>query len=1630
VLKPEEAEKRLKQFKIRGKEDPRLARVGALPGALKEAAYALLARDPQGKRLKEYDDQSEAKRRAVAALEGMDAGERLRVWEALLPLLAAHVEGGWQLHDRLPYPVSSAWSEEGSPAYRAPGHPEVLREPRTAWIDRLLDTLEGYEQDVRWVAAWAAHLGYWAELGLIPLLAAAIDAGGEEGEEVFEILLASARGEHEIGEMCDSIIGAFLAASRPEGWEFLERMLLAAQRQEGLRQSILEGVHSGHPGAFRHLLRVILEHDLLRFSAAIKAADVWFGFQLDVMGAAAVRRILSRVQQFLDAPGDRASALDSADPEERYLALWSIAFEDAFAAIPPAAAMLQDPQAEHRFAAAHLLSQLDLPEAKEPLRPLVDDADLRVALAAVKALTPGYLYFGYGREEEPAPIARTEMFERLERLVARLPAKKQPLPPIVWPWAVFTADRQQIGDVMAYCLGDRPPQRLIPHLGALEPQTRAYLVELLAKQLKSDSQARETLFTLVGDPAETVRTRALGALAKAKIRPEEAQGLERLLTRKAGELRRGVLSLLLGQPNPAALASADRLLAAKDALQRLAGLEILAELSKAERAPAECRGRAEAYRAARAQRSDEEEERLRPLLVEVEKPVTLDDALGLMDPAARTPVSQPREVPGVELESDTAQRLLKSLDALIKKYRQTTVRVRGWDGEEREELLENLGWRFPEPNGAVGVDEDAPRLPLREVWEAWYQERPAELRDPDGFELLRAAKRLDARESASERAFIAAGVIDWLLRLHPPVGAVDFLLDAVETSFARIPPQVVAKRPKKDEPWDQGWRGDDARMAWLTIAREYRDLHPAEWEDRHHTRLWHILRWLDEPGPPMKRLRAPVEEAAAAWAAGAATDADLFDLLLGPREVSEEGRFWSGSSVFEELHEVSGRRCPLLERYPGLQALVQRCRERVMEIELRRGDLPSTATVAALALRYAGGAEALVRLLEAMGTIPFVRGWIRDDLTRGTVFSHLIRVTHPGREETPAAFAARVQSARIPEKRLIEVAVYAPQWAPYVEAAVGWDGLTEGVWWLHAHTKDTQWRVEDEIRTAWAAQVAERTPLTAEELMDGAVDVAWFHRVYGQLGEKRWKALDDAAKYASGGGGHKRAQLFAGAMQGRADREQLLTQIREKRNQDALRALGLLPLPAGPDSEAEVLARYHAIQEFLRGSRQFGSQRQVSEKLAASIAMENLARTAGYPDPMRLEWAMEARAIADLAEGALTAAADDVTVTLSIDPWGAPDLKAVKNGKPLKAIPPAAKKAPEIAALVERSREVGQQFKRMRLSLSRAMCRGDRFTGAELRGLMAHPVLAPMLRSLVFLGERGAGYPVEGEQALESHDERVRPLHDDDSLRIAHPHDLLLSGEWHHWQRDCLRRERIQPFKQVFRELYVLTDAEREARTHSHRYAGHQIQGKQAMALLGGRGWVSDQEEGEVRRTFHDEGLTAWIDFDYGWTTPAEVEGMAVESVHFTKRGQWEALPLEEIPPRIFSEVMRDVDLIVSVAHAGGVDPEATASTVEMRAALVRETCALLRLENVRLGPSHALIDGQRGSYSVHLGSGVVHRQPGGHVCIVPVHGQHRGRLFLPFADDDPKSAEVLSKVLLLAKDSEIQDPTILAQLR
>jgi hypothetical protein len=104
---------------------------------------------------------------------------------------------------------------------------------------------------------------------------------------------------------------------------------------------------------------------------------------------------------------------------------------------------------------------------------------------------------------------------------------------------------------------------------------------------------------------------------------------------------------------------------------------------------------------------------------------------------------------------------------------------------------------------------------------------------------------------------------------------------------------------------------------------------------------------------------------------------------------------------------------------------------------------------------------------------------------------------------------------------------------------------------------------------------------------------------------------------------------------------------------------------------------------------------------------------------------------------------------------------------------------------------------------------------------------------------------------------------------------------------------------------------------------------------------------------------------------------------------------LTEVPPVVLSEVMRDLDLAVSVAHTTGTwwSP----SSITNRAALLAALVADLGIPGVTVDGHVARVEGSRAAYRVHLGSGSIHLDPGGYLCVVPAGFAARpnARLFL-----------------------------------
>ncbi|BDM78854.1 DUF5724 domain-containing protein [Acaryochloris marina] len=1638
MLNRELAQESLKKFRVEEWLDRRATELAALPDPLNHIGQRMLGLN--GSRYEwDHPYNREPYWQPFQDAIELTGSERSQLFEVLFPQISDHVLLAYDLIATLPYQMG--YSRR---AFRS-DHPEHHEFARRNFIQSLLGIVRGYEQPLDWYAAWAPYLGYSADL-LGRLFAAAINQGDALGDQIFEILCDSARGDHEIGAMGRHVTRALLVANRPEGWELIENLLVAAQRQEGLRQTILETIDEAHPQAFQRIVRVILEHNLVRFSATIRAVDVWFGLGWEVEHQRRVQESLELLLQVLEHPNQRAALLQNDDPNLVYLALWSLAFENVDLAISPAVELLETGTVEQRFVAAYLLRQLDISQAQEALIPSLADMDIRVAVQA-------YLSLGCRAG-----------FEALEAFINRFSAKETSIEPLVWSWMNYTITLQSVADNLVRSLGDHPVERLMPYRTMMGEWGRIEVGKQLIKQTWDD-QAREVIFELIRDRSSYVREQIMSALNAHRYYPTapEAQNLESMLYRKAADLRRGVLSLLLKQDDDAAIESAQRLLSQSKAPQRKAGLELLVQLQQTERG--QVKPIAEAYASQRPKRTASEQELLDQLLADQQDIPTLDDALGLAPWELRShPQSPTQPKHPIPLISEAAKEILASLHALIDEHRTEEVVLNS--DYPQEQLLGNLYW-LPTPDLKLSQEENLKRLPLAEVWHTWLKSRPDTLRDPDGLEIIRAIAACQGVDNGAfhynfgmnhghnqppkwqlelfEQWFspveltspLIPGLLSWLVYLEPPQNLVDALLNAAQYTLATIHQHTAGKRKE--------WR-HSRLLVWLNLARSHFRDHPKQWSVEQFHHLWQLLRWIDEPSDEsvprwrvksgetrysydrfetaeegfIQRHRPELREITLAYGAEAATDADFCDYLIGARPMS---------SRFNELRELTHRKPhPCIQANPKIGQIVNQCCDRILEVELTRGELPTAATEVAKNLSSIEGIATIVNLLQKLDNEKFIRGWVSDSNSRTAVLSHLCRVSFPGEDETPQDFAKAVKAAAIPTQQLVELAMYAPQWVNYIEHALRWKGFAEAVWWFHAHTKDEAWQVDADIRNLWAAQIAERTPLSSQDLLDGAVDVAWFQRIRKGMKSDRWTALNEAAKYTSGGGGHKRAQLFAEAMTGATDRAGLIKRLQTKRHQDSVRALSLLPLARGKKRDADLLERYQIIQEFLRESRKFGSQRQASEKLAARISMDNLARTAGYPDPQRLEWAMEGMAIQDLAAGAVSVEIDPVTVSLSITPDGKPQISVLKNGKSLKSVPAKLRKNPEIKALQQRKKEITQQASRITQSLEQSMCRGDQFTGTELKQLLTHPLLKPVLQRLVFIeSDTGvAGLPVDG---LLNHDGQIVAIKASMQLRIAHPVDLAEREDWHLWQQYCFQSELVQPFKQIFRELYVLTTAEQQGRgSGSCRYTGHQVNPRQSLALLSKRGWVAHPDEG-IRRTFHDEQIVVWLEFEEGWYTPTEVEGFTLDQICFCDRTTYKTLELSAVPSRLFSEVMRDLDLVVSVAHQGGVDPEASASTVEMRASLLQETSRLLQLKNIQLQNSHALIEGKMGSYSVHLGSAMVHRQPGGAICVVPVHSQHRGRLFLPFADNDPKTAEVISKAIMLAKDHEIKDPTILEQI-
>ncbi|WP_152393263.1 DUF4132 domain-containing protein [Paenibacillus guangzhouensis] len=1491
-----------------------------------------------------------------------------------------------------------------------------------------------------------------------------LDRGNSEVRDALHTIVY---GDNQTALLRNEMIKGIFMSHQDDMYRMMGELLIAARLQEGLRQSIVERMDEGTLTAYLYMLKLIVDEGYIRYSSVVRAVGVWTGIGLEAANQRVAGQVIRQLYQALIESDTREAWLASSNANEIYIALWATAVYEEQDVFEQIERLMKQGQRHQKIVALYVLNN----SQNRDLR-------LRIARDHLNEVDPELQYwvlsnyYGYYQSVWRRPGTEAEgptiTFERIDALEDKQVRERDfellltmfdgmekeyaaPSKVLDFVYVQYNSDLpvQKMLYLTAYDMDSNWIANLISRKEKLSPDQRGAILEHFACD-KSNPIIRSFIIESLSDKSMRNREHALEQIKKMQLTEEEVQPLEELLKLKTGTLRQSTIEALLHQPEPKLVTSLTHLLQAKNELQRLGGLEIIVEVYKD-------KSRTEQF------------ERLRPLTERMTKPTAKEKALldkldqqggtsradgfGLYDPNATEAwlleqidtdlFSFQKDIFTLSLED--IQRFIQGLDELVHHHRDVEYVSEYYSGY-KDTLLIGTNLRELKPYAKDNeLSSHLERYPLHEEWRTYLEGSGLNAHslmqlyycsglpnlnntldnfysyfsDEMDYDELQKHKLLEgARKTFIEQIY----PLDHVMEIQHALGKLTYkhqvrqLLQAYfydsssqETfSYTELAVYKLMQAAQSQDQVNVSAMFQILAKPWLQMGR-LRVFDDASFRAFYRT-VFAFDQFVNEPGSGSSYL---FDERIRAFEQGLIGEAEMYKALLGGEDSSSY--LWAfTSSTFGTLQDR-----------PPLLAIRNTVVDRIVSIELSRGDLATDVTPYVTRLQRFEGMAYWVRLLAGLDKDAFVRGYIysyNSSLTKKEAFSHLLKHCHPRTGEDAALLGKLLQGQpEITEKKLLEAAMYAPQWIDIVAEYLGWQGLRSAAWYFHAHINESFSAEKETV-------VAHYSPITPQDFNDGAFDIRWFREAYETLGEERFHLLYECAKYISAGANHRRSQLFADATLGKLALETMQSSAADKRNKDHLLSYSLIPFQS--NRELDLRQRYDFIQQFLLQSKKFGAQRRASEGIAAQIALDNLARNAGYRDVTRLKWDMEARKVDEMKSYFEPYALDEETrMQLVVDAEGQSEIKIIRKGKELKSVPAKYKKDDYLLTLKELKSELAEQYRRARQELERSMELGNTFTGRELAGLDGNPVIRPLIRSLVLkLGDH-LGYYDGDIESLRAPSGKLVGLTDEDELLIAHPVHLYASGQWSSFQRDLFDRELRQPFKQVFRELYVPNADELAHATLSRRYAGYQVQPKKTVALLKGRQWTVSYEEG-LQKVFYAENLIVSLHALADWFSPSDTEAPTLEAIQFRDRTTYKPVSIDQVPSMLFSEVMRDVDLVVSVAHVGGVDPEASLTTVEVRQAIVRESLRLLKLTNVRLDGNYARIDGSLGEFAVHLGSGMVYKQATGALHIIPVHSQHRGRIFLPFIDEDPKTAEILSKIVLLAEDTKIKDPQILMQLQ
>jgi len=234
-------------------------------------------------------------------------------------------------------------------------------------------------------------------------------------------------GEHEIGGVCESLIKAALMVKDARYHTLVEKLLLAAQLQEGLRQTILESLDETTIPVLQRFIALILEHNLTRFSSVVRAVDVWFGFGWEAPQQAVVKRTLELAQTYLADLDKAREAVSSKDNVERYVALWAVAVYNVQEALSLATEALNNTQTSYEACVAVLYFMYQTQKKTSEILPFAEK---------YFGIEPAWDYWIL--QNLPKGEIPQELFEKMRTAAHKLPKDGKNFEGLGFRWLNFT----------------------------------------------------------------------------------------------------------------------------------------------------------------------------------------------------------------------------------------------------------------------------------------------------------------------------------------------------------------------------------------------------------------------------------------------------------------------------------------------------------------------------------------------------------------------------------------------------------------------------------------------------------------------------------------------------------------------------------------------------------------------------------------------------------------------------------------------------------------------------------------------------------------------------------------------------------------------------------------------------------------------------------------------------------------------------------------------------------------------------------------------------------------------------------------------------------------------------------------